>query len=92
MTDMTPQSRKTYAERRASLASRFPKGEAPGGIGIDDILQLQMQNTYNTHLDIAREMARVMRADMAAYDAAVADPASAAARSRPTTVRSRSSG
>ncbi|MFT6532226.1 MAG: isocitrate lyase [Limimaricola cinnabarinus] len=69
MTDMTPQSRKTYAERRASLASRFPKGEAPGGIGIDDILQLQMQNTYNTHLDIAREMARVMRADMAAYDA-----------------------
>ena len=69
MTDMTPQSRKTYAERRASLASRFPKGDAPGGIGIDDILQLQMQNTYNTHLDIAREMARVMRADMAAYDA-----------------------
>ncbi|WP_341213323.1 isocitrate lyase [uncultured Limimaricola sp.] len=69
MTDMTPQSRKTYAERRASLASRFPEGSAPGGIGIDDILQLQMQNTYNTHLDIARDMAKVMRADMAAYDA-----------------------
>ena len=28
-----------------------------------------MQNTYDTHLDIARDMAKVMREDMAAYDA-----------------------
>jgi len=69
MTDMTPTRRKSYAERRAALQARFPKGSAPGGVAIDDILQLQMQNTYNTHLEIAREMAKVMRADMAAYDA-----------------------
>ncbi|MGX9857219.1 isocitrate lyase (plasmid) [Limimaricola variabilis] len=66
---MTPTRRKSYAERRAALQARFPKGSAPGGVAIDDILQLQMQNTYNTHLEIAREMAKVMRADMAAYDA-----------------------
>ncbi|MEE9347115.1 MAG: isocitrate lyase, partial [Robiginitomaculum sp.] len=32
------------------------------------MVQLRMQNTYNTHLDIAKDMASVMRADMSAYD------------------------
>jgi isocitrate lyase len=62
-------SRTTYAEHRQSLARRYPGGEAPAGINLDDIIQLKMQNTFSTHLDIAREMAGVMRSDMAAYDA-----------------------
>lgn len=61
--------RPTYAELRAQVLKRYPTGQAPGGVSVDDIVQLKMQNTYNTHLDIAREMAGVMRADMAAYDA-----------------------
>lgn len=60
--------RKTYAEHRDILLGRYPDGVAPGGIDIDAIIQLKLQNTFNTHLDIAREMAGVMRADMAAYD------------------------
>ena len=58
----------TYSQTLASLEARYPNG-APAGIAIEDLAQLQVQNTYNTHLDIAREMATVMRADMAAYDA-----------------------
>ena len=60
--------RKTYKELRTELMKRFPKGEAPGGVAVDDIIQLKLQNTFDTHLDIARAMATVMRADMAAYD------------------------
>ena len=60
--------RPTYAELRAQVQKRYPTGQAPGGVTVDDIVQLKMQNTYNTHLDIAREMAVVMRADMAVYD------------------------
>jgi isocitrate lyase len=60
--------RTTYAEHHAALLRRFPEGRTPGGIDIDHIIQLRIQNTYATHLDIARGMARVMRADMAEYD------------------------
>jgi len=60
--------RKTYAEHRDLLLARYPDGLAPGGIDIDAIIQLKLQNTFSTHLDIAREMAGVMRTDMAAYD------------------------
>lgn len=60
--------RPTYAEHVARLRRRYPEGRTPGGVSIDDIVQLKMQNTYATHLDIAREMAHVMRADMAEYD------------------------
>lgn len=60
--------RPTYAELRAQVLKRYPNGQAPGGVTVDDIVQLKMQNTYNTHLEIAREMASVMRADMAVYD------------------------
>ncbi|MBD9526750.1 isocitrate lyase [Paracoccus sp. PAR01] len=62
-------NRKTYAELRAEVAARYPSGQTPGGVTVDDIVQLRMQNSYDTHLDIARDMAKVMRADMAAYDA-----------------------
>ncbi len=61
--------RKTYAQHRQELLGRYPEGVTPGGIAVDDIIQLKLQNTFSTHLDIAREMAGVMRADMAAYDA-----------------------
>lgn len=61
--------RKSYAELAAELKARFPDGVAPGGVSVDDIVQLRLQNTFDTHLDIARAMAKVMRADMAAYDA-----------------------
>ncbi|TNE63171.1 MAG: isocitrate lyase [Rhodobacteraceae bacterium] len=60
---------KTYAELRKDLEARYPNGQTPGGVTVDDIIQLRIQNTYDTHLDIARGMATVMRADMAAYDA-----------------------
>ncbi len=61
--------RKTYAELEAETRARYPSGQTPGGVTVEDIVQLKIQNTWNTHLDIAREMAGVMRADMAAYDA-----------------------
>jgi isocitrate lyase len=60
--------RKTYAEQRDALMARYPQGVTPGGVDVDDIIQLKLQNTFNTHLDIARAMAPVMRADMAEYD------------------------
>ncbi|WP_439815420.1 isocitrate lyase [Zavarzinia sp. CC-PAN008] len=62
-------NRRTYAQVRAEVLRRYPQGNVPGGVTVDDIVQLKLQNTYDTHLDIAREMAGVMRADMAAYDA-----------------------
>ena len=61
-------SRKTYAQHREHLMTRYPDGATAGGVSVDDIIQLRLQNTYSTHLDIARDMAGVMRADMAAYD------------------------
>ncbi|MGZ9811182.1 isocitrate lyase [Pseudoroseicyclus sp. H15] len=60
--------RKTYAELRDEALARYPSGQTPGGVTIDDIVQLKMQNTWPTHLQIARKMATLMRQDMAAYD------------------------
>ena len=62
-------ARKGYAALRAEALARHPTGFAPGGVSIDDIVQLRLQNTFDTHLDIARSMATIMRRDMAAYDA-----------------------
>ncbi len=61
-------TRKTYQETLNELEARYPNG-APGGIGLDGLAQLKIQNTYSTHLDIARDMATLMRKDMAEYDA-----------------------
>ncbi|QQA41447.1 isocitrate lyase [Pelagovum pacificum] len=61
--------RKTYEATRSEIAARYPDGRTPNGISVDDIVQLRLQNTWSTHLEIARQMATVMRADMAAYDA-----------------------
>jgi len=59
----------TYAALRAEVAARYPTGQTAAGITVDDIVQLKLQNSFDTHLDIARAMAKVMRADMAEYDA-----------------------
>ncbi len=59
-------TRKTFAELRNQALARYPSGQTAGGVSIDDIVQLKLQNTWNTHLDIARAMASVMRADRAA--------------------------
>ena len=58
----------TYSQTLSELKTRYPKG-APAGIELDALAQLKTQNTFETHLDIAKAMATVMRKDMAAYDA-----------------------
>ncbi|MFO1502426.1 MAG: isocitrate lyase [Steroidobacteraceae bacterium] len=60
--------RPTFADHRRELLQRYPQGTTRGGVAVEDIIQLRLQNTYANHLDIARDMARVMRADMAEYD------------------------
>ena len=57
----------TYSQTLSALEARYPNG-APGGISLEDLAQLKVQNTFSTHLDIAREMATIMRRDMALYD------------------------
>ncbi|HMQ41066.1 MAG TPA: isocitrate lyase [Paracoccus sp. (in: a-proteobacteria)] len=69
MKGKTMANRKTFAELRAEVEKRYPSGQTVGGVSVDDIVQLKLQNSYDTHLDIARDMAVVMREDMAAYDA-----------------------
>lgn len=58
----------TYSQTLSELKRRYPNG-APAGIELDALAQLKTQNTFETHLDIAKAMATVMRRDMAAYDA-----------------------
>ncbi len=60
-------TRPTYNQTLNALETRYPNG-APGGVNLEDLAQLKLQNTYSTHLDIARDMATLMRKDMAEYD------------------------
>ena len=60
--------RATYKQLMEEALKRYPEGYTRSGITVDDVVQLKIQNTYNTHLDIAKAMATHMRADMAAYD------------------------
>jgi len=57
----------TYSKTLATLQQRYPAG-APAGINLEDLAQLKTQNTFETHLDIAKAMATEMRKDMARYD------------------------
>ena len=57
----------TYSKTLNDLRKRYPDG-APAGIDLTDLAQLKIQNTFETHLDIAKSMATEMRKDMAAYD------------------------
>ncbi|PHR94078.1 MAG: isocitrate lyase [Robiginitomaculum sp.] len=61
-------NRKSYKDIETQLLQRYPDGVAPGGIPVDALVQLRIQNTYKTHLEIAKSMATVMRRDMAIYD------------------------
>ncbi len=61
-------NRPTYSQIRHEVLNRYPDGVTPAGIDVDHIVQLRLQNSYDTHLDIARSMATLMREDMAAYD------------------------
>lgn len=60
--------RPTYKQLMEETLKRYPEGRTRSGLTVEDVVQLKIQNTYNTHLDIARGMADVMREDMAAYD------------------------
>ncbi len=60
--------RPTYKQLMEETLKRYPEGRTRAGLTVEDVVQLKIQNTYNTHLDIARGMAEVMREDMAAYD------------------------
>ena len=60
--------RPSYKQLMEETLKRYPEGRTRAGLSIEDVVQLKIQNTYNTHLDIARGMASVMREDMAAYD------------------------
>ncbi len=61
--------RPTYQQLLDETQKRYPEGRTRAGLSIEDVVQLKIQNTYNTHLDIAQSMASVMREDMATYDA-----------------------
>lgn len=56
-----------YSKILNDLRKRYPNG-APAGINLENLAQLKVQNTFETHLDIAKSMATQMRKDMAAYD------------------------
>ena len=56
-----------YSKILNDLRKRYPNG-APAGINLENLAQLKVQNTFETHLDIAKSMATEMRKDMAAYD------------------------
>ena len=45
------------------------KGDAWGGIDGESVARMQLQNRFRSGLDIARYTAKIMREDMAAYDA-----------------------
>ncbi|MDG1827102.1 MAG: isocitrate lyase [Henriciella sp.] len=61
--------RPTYKQLMAETLERYPEGRTRAGLSVENVVQLKIQNTYNTHLEIARSQAVVMREDMAAYDA-----------------------
>ena len=60
--------KQSYKQILQDLQNRYKGTHTPGGIAVEHIARLKMQNTFETHLDIAKAMAKVMRKDMAAYD------------------------
>ncbi|PCJ96234.1 MAG: isocitrate lyase [Zetaproteobacteria bacterium] len=60
--------KQSYKQIFQDVQTRYQGTHTPGGIAVEHITQLKIQNTYETHLDIAKTMAKVMRKDMAAYD------------------------
>jgi isocitrate lyase len=63
----------TYQQETAAAAALIESKGAPwSGIGAEAVARVRLQNRFHTGLDIARYTAKIMREDMAAYDA---DPA-----------------
>ncbi len=63
----------TYSDQIETAHSTIePRGAAWSGIQPEAVARMRLQNRFRTGLDIARHTARLMREDMAAYDA---DPA-----------------
>jgi len=61
-------TRRTFADVEREILDRYPNGETSGGLSFDDILELRIKRPFESRVDIARAMATVMRADMAAFD------------------------
>jgi len=63
----------TYSQTINEAAKAIaPYGKPWDGIDAASVARMRLQNRFQTGLDIARYTAKIMRADMAAYDA---DPA-----------------
>ncbi|MBA3054581.1 MAG: isocitrate lyase [Sphingomonadales bacterium] len=59
----------TIAEANTAIS---PNAQTWSGIDAESVARMRLQNRFHTGLDIAKYTAKIMRADMAAYDA---DPA-----------------
>jgi isocitrate lyase len=62
----------TYQQTIAEAGMTIDREPTWNGIAPESVARMRLQNRFRTGLDIARYTAKVMRADMAAYDA---DPA-----------------
>ncbi|MBB3981645.1 isocitrate lyase [Sphingobium fontiphilum] len=62
----------TYQQEIATADALISGQSAWDGIAPESVARMRLQNRFHTGLDIARYTAKIMRADMAAYDA---DPA-----------------
>ncbi|MBV1918828.1 MAG: isocitrate lyase [Sphingomonadaceae bacterium] len=63
----------TYQEQIAQADTTIGENRQTwSGINAESVARMRLQNRFNTNLDIARYTAKIMREDMAAYDA---DPA-----------------
>ena len=61
-----------YTDTIAAANAQISRFSTWDGIDAESVARMQLQNRFKTGLDIARYTAKIMRADMAAYDA---DPA-----------------
>ncbi len=62
----------TYLENLNKAAATIKTRDGWNGIDAESVARMRLQNRFRTGLDIARYTAKIMREDMAAYDA---DPA-----------------
>ena len=63
----------TYQQTIAEAGQTIAPNQASwSGIDAESVARMRLQNRFKTGLDIAKYTAKIMRADMAAYDA---DPA-----------------
>jgi isocitrate lyase len=59
----------SYQDTIAKAGSLITSNGAPwDGISAESTARMKLQNRFNTGLDIAKYTAKIMRADMAAYD------------------------